>query len=510
MNSVDSKLHLADALHRLFRGSERVVLLFDPNKASTKDSTGKLCQRDATTSPKRAPTIEDWQAHLAGRMSVGIAPLLADDTCRWGCLDIDNYSLALPDIVELVEKATLPFVVCRSKSGGAHLFLFLTEPAPARDVYDYLRRCAKKLGLTERFDMFPNGSPSRQGTDPVQVNMPYFSSDETERYAVKAGGLALSVAEFLDAAERKAVHPSTITGAASTPRRTGEATGERTLASLADKVRGAAPGDANNQLNAAAFAAGGLCRDGKVAQEVARLALLKAWLERKPEAAAEAEFNNLYDRVFADGMEESNSGSDNRYPQIVRLTKVVGGEEPLWDVYLAGQATEMTITTDQLHNYKYFSKCCVANFSLSFRLMKADTWADRLHEALLNAGVREVPKDETLAEQFRLLLKDFLTDRHCGDSRDDLLLGRPWLDEETRRRVFRFKDLREFIEKKSSALHRLTNHRLGSLIAELGEGQSGKTTYRVKGETVQVRWVRADLFTGTPPLDLPPLSDEPI
>jgi hypothetical protein len=44
---------------------------------------------------------------------------------RWGCIDIDSYAgFDHQKLINKIKQFKLPLVVCRSKSGGAHVFLF--------------------------------------------------------------------------------------------------------------------------------------------------------------------------------------------------------------------------------------------------------------------------------------------------------------------------------------------------------------------------------------------------
>jgi hypothetical protein len=50
-----------------------------------------------------------------------------DDACLWGAIDIDQYPLDHSEVLKRLSRLELPLVVCRSKSGGAHLYLFFKE-----------------------------------------------------------------------------------------------------------------------------------------------------------------------------------------------------------------------------------------------------------------------------------------------------------------------------------------------------------------------------------------------
>ena len=69
-----------------------------------------------------------WKNHLEGKApSLGIVPIRDDSTCTWGCIDIDTYPLDHRKIAKDIKNKKIPLVVFRSKSGGAHLFLFVEK-----------------------------------------------------------------------------------------------------------------------------------------------------------------------------------------------------------------------------------------------------------------------------------------------------------------------------------------------------------------------------------------------
>ena len=82
---------------------------------------------------RKPPTDDLWDRHLNGiEPSLGIIPIRSDNTCIWGCIDIDQYPIDHKALVQKIADLGLPLVVCRSKSGGAHVFLFTRNPVPAR------------------------------------------------------------------------------------------------------------------------------------------------------------------------------------------------------------------------------------------------------------------------------------------------------------------------------------------------------------------------------------------
>jgi superfamily II DNA or RNA helicase len=79
--------------------------------------------------------------HLSGKKTIGIYPLLLDETCSFLALDFDkkNWQEDVLAFVQVCESLNVPVNIERSRSGnGAHVWLFFAEKIPAT--------IARKLG----------------------------------------------------------------------------------------------------------------------------------------------------------------------------------------------------------------------------------------------------------------------------------------------------------------------------------------------------------------------------
>ena len=106
--------------------------------------------------------LDDVRLHLQGELGLGVVPIMPDSTCFFGCIDIDAHGDDTPDIdlEELHGKAAqadLPLIICRSKSGGAHCYLFGSEPLKVDNVRRTLRRWSEILGYGTA-EVFPKQS----------------------------------------------------------------------------------------------------------------------------------------------------------------------------------------------------------------------------------------------------------------------------------------------------------------------------------------------------------------
>ena len=125
---------------------------------------------------KREPVTEElWQNHLNGiEPSLGIIPIDEENKCRWGCIDVDKYTLDHKEIIKKINTYKLPLITCRSKSGGAHIFLFTTESVPAKLMRDKLISVSAILGFGNA-EVFPKQIELKSQDDTGNfLNLPYF------------------------------------------------------------------------------------------------------------------------------------------------------------------------------------------------------------------------------------------------------------------------------------------------------------------------------------------------
>ena len=205
--------------------------------------------------------------HLDGDRPLGISPLREDRTCRWGVVDVDSYDIDHAALWEKVNKESLPVVTCRSKSGGAHLFLFAKDWTPQATMHAALTAVAARLTFPS-IDIFPRADGAGNW-----LNMPYFGGDKTDRYGVKKGGMAMGLEEFVHVAGEAAVGPNQIAQLARPARSKKDATAgperaQRELKRFAGEIAAQGEGGRNNLLNKHAFAMGRMVGSGWIDADV--------------------------------------------------------------------------------------------------------------------------------------------------------------------------------------------------------------------------------------------------
>jgi len=188
----------------LFRGLEAAYGTFD---LTGKEANGKRKGKASVVRAKR--TLATFEKHLNGEQGVGIVPINEKNASFFGAIDIDQYPLDHAAIVKTVHRQKLPLVVCRSKSGGGHVYLFLKEPVPAETLQNKLKELASEIGCAAGTEIFPKQIQLvlERGDTGNFLNLPYFDHENGLRYAFKEDGSAATLEEFVEMAEATAITP---------------------------------------------------------------------------------------------------------------------------------------------------------------------------------------------------------------------------------------------------------------------------------------------------------------
>jgi len=165
-------------------------------------------KNEAKSFTKREPVTDFlWHKHLKGEEpSLGIFPIREDNKCKWGCIDVDVYPFDHKELINKIIEKKLPLIVFKSKSGGAHVFLFTKEFVPASLIRERLKRMAAILGHAKR-EIYPKQDYVRFDKNdlPSWLNVPYHGGNNTTRYALDNNGNKLSVEGFFKFYDQKVV-----------------------------------------------------------------------------------------------------------------------------------------------------------------------------------------------------------------------------------------------------------------------------------------------------------------
>lgn len=146
-----------------------------------------------TTITSKLLTIEQYKAHLNGKVGLGIIPIDAKGEVKFGVIDIDVYDANLNHYIEAIERNDFPLIPFRSKSGGLHIYMFVKHAVSAKAMLDILNTMIVLLGLdlfiktklNRIIEIFPKQTKIAVGGVGSWINMPYYNSTDTKQYAIR-------------------------------------------------------------------------------------------------------------------------------------------------------------------------------------------------------------------------------------------------------------------------------------------------------------------------------------
>ena len=190
---------MIEKFKNIFEGLDRahgVTIVGESNGNGTKVKGKSFVKREPVTN-------ELWQKHLDGVDSLGVIPINDDNKCKWGCIDIDSYAgFDHQKLINKIKQFKLPLIVCRSKSGGAHVFLFTKDYVSASLMQDKLNEIRSVLGYGGS-EVFPKQRELKSKDDTGNfLNLPYFNCANTTRYAFLESGEAATLESFFELVER--------------------------------------------------------------------------------------------------------------------------------------------------------------------------------------------------------------------------------------------------------------------------------------------------------------------
>ena len=183
--STDEKVAL---FRRLFRGRTDVYPIRWEGKTSAKSGYSPACANEWRTGVCEKPRIKCGECgsrlliplsdavlydHLAGKHTVGVYPLLEDDTCHFLAIDFDEAEWR-EDARAFVQSCTelgVPAALEMSRSGnGAHVWVFFAGRVPARDarrlgtaIISHTCSRTRQLKLASYDRLFPNQDTMPKG-----------------------------------------------------------------------------------------------------------------------------------------------------------------------------------------------------------------------------------------------------------------------------------------------------------------------------------------------------------
>lgn len=427
---------LADAFMKRFAGLDSVHGTYDLSKTAI-DENGKRAGEHAGIT-KRAPvTLALWEGHLAGRgPGLGIVPIRADNTAMFGAIDVDIYPTTHQAIAAKLSRNDLPFITCRTKSGGAHLYLFTKSPVTATAMVAKLCEVASFLGYGD-CEKFPKQTHILvdQGDCGQWINMPYFGGTRGMRYAVDIAGNALSPEEFLERAEEVAVDPDWFTHpvvvneefADGPPclqalAQVGYPVGTRNdgLYNIGTYLKKSHPDDWENRLDDL---------NHKYMEPPLTLPEVQGTiksLKKKDYAYACAKqpicthCNAALCRTRKFGVGQGGSG---KFPLLGGLTKL-NTKPPIW--YWTVDGARIELSTIDLQDPRSFQRRCMDCLNVMPQIPSRPVWEAAVQHAMDTVTTIEAPADASPEGAFWDMVEKFCTSRSQALSIEEITLSKPF------------------------------------------------------------------------------------
>ena len=422
------------------------------------------------------PPVDAWARHLKGEgPGLGIVPIRLDETCYFGAVDLDDTNADHTGLAKKAAALEIPLVVCRSKSGGAHLYLFLADPAPAKLVHDKLKSWASALGLSNEdarpIEIFPKQTALGRDAVGNWINLPYYGggSGDTNRYAVTQEGEFLDLTHFLALAERKRIGSDELRAWAvgSPDEETPFESGPPCLQTL--HVAGYPKGSRNTGLyNVGIYF--------KMAHPDTWQEEVRSYNEEymdpplsdrevdtvlgsisKRDYTYKGQEPPLYDHCCQGGSPHLkqtcsrrkygvNAGKRNEahaaLPPIGQITQI-DSDPPIYHIEIGDEKVRVE-GEKWILNFRDFRRLVARKTRRVPPMMKDSDWVSVIDPILAEAEVIPPPEDATLRGVFLSLVREFLEYRQSAKSREDLYRGLPY--EEDGRIYFRFPDLQKHLD----------------------------------------------------------------
>jgi len=465
------------------------------------NAPSKMVIKDSARTVRDPVTVDLWRRHLSGERAIGIIPIREDNCCLWGAIDIDKYSIVHGDIVRELAAMSAPVIVCRSKSGGAHLYMFMSEPVPAIEVQTRLRELASALGHGDS-EIFPKQDQVllERGELGNWMSMPYFGGDSTQKYAVQESGRGLTVRQFLDLVERTRVSRDQLARITFSRPVAEMSSGPPCLEHLASI--GIPPGSQNNGL----FSLGVLAQK---MQPDSWESLLEDWNHRflRPPAPSDGVATVVkslrkrqYNYKCSDQPISSHCNMQvcraRQYgigpsgaTRMIETISILDTEPPLFFACLRTGGT-VECDTGTLLDPRSFQRAVLSQLRQVIPLAKLDEWLAQVQRCMESATTIEAPREVGITGQLEELLERFCTDRHAAEERDEIVLGKPWRDDETGRVWFRLRDFQDMLDR--SRFRDLTRGQITTRIRHMG-GDNG--FFNIRGKGTNVWYVPVDKLT---------------
>ena len=390
------------------------------------------------------PPIEKlWQDHLDGKdPGLCIIPINQKNKLKWGCIDVDKYPVNHKEFIDILKRKNIKAIVFRSKSGGAHIFVFTKTFVPAIAMRAKLKMIASAIGHA-RAEIYPKQDYINiaRGDTGSFLNLPYHNSEKSVRYGFNSQGFKMSLQEFFYYHEAMSMTEEELTNFVISNEKEN-----------IDFFKGMSPclvtllsdGVPNGQRNNCMYNVG---------------VYLK---KRYPENDEWQGHMHIYDKEFMkpplganeiNVLKKSLNSKDYRYKckdepicsfcdakkcatkefgigedgptlEITEIRKYES-EPPIWFVSLDGPTVEVDGAT--LHDAEKFSVACMEQIGKPLMPVPKHAWRKALIKLMVNAKPITAPESSKISVQLTEILSEYIN-KTPGRDKEDILRGVAFTD----------------------------------------------------------------------------------
>jgi hypothetical protein len=455
---------------------EGLKIAYGQYQKGDREENGK--QKGKAFIVRKQVTDDLWKNHIEGKgPALGIIPITESNNCKWGCIDIDEYNLNHYDLISRIRNLKLPLVVCRSKSGGAHVFLFTKDFVPAIRMQKTLKKMAKSLGY-EGCEIFPKQTEIlvERGDTGNFLNLPYYNGTSGLRYALDDNGKAASLESFYSMYDKYVQDKLEEIKVEETKVLDAFPDGPPCLNKLA--IQGFGEGARNNALfNIAVY-----YKQAK--PDSWQDELVKANQNYVNPPLSNGEVQQLIKSVSRKGYDKyrckdapinavCQSGlcrtkrfgvgyGEEEMPVLGSLTKYTS-KPPQW--FLNVNEDRIELKSEQLYSAPLFALACLDQANLVIPVPKPKDWKQYYLKPLLQS-IQEVEPLQSLdpVNEIMDLLQDWTTNRQNARTLDDIFNKLPYTDDKREYTYFRMDDFFNFCKKNNWELDKT---KTGNLIKQL-------------------------------------------
>lgn len=481
--------------HELFVGRDDAYGRYKIGPSATPNERGKL---EGQAYTKRDVVTEElYASHLAGEESLGIVPIRIDGTTMWFAIDVDTYDndSLHRGLLQKIKDNSLPLVMTKSKSGGAHLWCFLTEPMLAKQAIEVASQYLKILGLPKDTEIFPKQTEVDKENVGNWINLPYFG-DTRPGVTLRDKVEELTLEEFLKFANHHLAKPEDISHHHAEAEEVEKAINEGSDAPPcidAMEANGLQEGSRNDSMfHVATYMKRKYPDDweDKVLDWNAEFcdpplgSELRVIINQHSKTQYQYRchlFESICSKKLCMTRKYGIGGgaTDGVLPFRVGHIRKINSEEPVYYVSIDGDEIRMTI--DDLTDYTRVKKLIIKRLDKNPPNVKQQTWDSALTTLMDDIIIEEAPSIVGETGLTLDLLQRFIDDFSQDENREDAAAGQPYVDGE--RAYFQSTGFLSFM---SSHVKGVRHERVWSVLKE--EAGAHEETFE-KGDSKYTLWV---------------------